>query len=105
MVSTNTLEDQICRTRETLGLPKDAGFHALRHTFLTRAGKLTQNVKALQLVGGHSNIATTMKYIHPHEGDVFKIVAAVAATSQAKKRSSHMNASARKLAAAKAAGA
>jgi len=104
-MSPNTLEDQIRRTREALCLPKDAGLHALRHTFLTRAGKLTQNVKALQLVAGHSNIATTMRYIHPNEGDVFEIVAAVAATSQGKKRSSHMNASARKLKAAKAAAA
>lgn len=67
-VSPNTLEDQIRRTRAKLGLPRDAGLHTLRHTFLTRAGKLTQNVKALQLLAGHSNVATTMKYIHPEEG-------------------------------------
>lgn len=51
--------------------------HALRHTFLTRAGKLTPNVKALQMLAGHSNIATTMKYIHPEEADIFGIVAAM----------------------------
>lgn len=74
-VSPNTLEDQIRRTRANLGLPRDAGLHTLRHTFLTKAGKLTQNVKALQLLAGHSNVATTMKYIHPEEADVFGIVA------------------------------
>ena len=74
-MSPNTLEDQIKRVRKDLGLPKDAGLHALRHTFLTHAGKLTQNVKALQLLAGHSNPVTTMRYIHPHESDVFGIVA------------------------------
>jgi len=48
--SPHTLEDQIRRTRAKLGLPRDAGLHTLRHTFLTRAGKLTQNVKALQML-------------------------------------------------------
>ena len=74
-MSPNTLEDQIRRTRSALALPADAGLHALRYTFLTRAGKLTQNVKALQMLAGHSNIATTMKYIHPEEADIFGIVA------------------------------
>jgi site-specific recombinase XerC len=54
----------------------DAGLHVLRNTFLTRAGKVTQNVKALQLPAGHSNIETTVKYVHPDEGDIFEIVAA-----------------------------
>ena len=76
-MSPNTLEDQIRRTRAVLRLPNDAGLHALRHTFLTEAGKLTQNVKALQLLAGHSNIATTMRYVHPDESDVFGIVAAM----------------------------
>jgi integrase len=101
-MSPNTLEDQIRRTRSELGLPNDAGLHALRHTFLTRAGKLTQNVKALQVLAGHSNIATTMKYIHPEESDIFGIVAAM--TMDAPKRPSRQNASAQK-AAAQAAGA
>ena len=77
-MSPNTLEDQIRRTRISLGLPNGgAGLHALRHTFLTRAGKLTQNVKALQLLAGHSNITTTMKYVHPEESDIFGIVQAM----------------------------
>lgn len=76
-MSPHTLEDQIRRTRLALDLPAESGLHALRHTFLTRAGKLTQNVKALQMLAGHSNIATTMKYIHPEEADIFGIVAAM----------------------------
>jgi integrase len=78
--SPNTLEDQIKRTRAKLELPQDAGLHTLRHTFLTRAGKLTQNVKALQMLAGHSNIATTMRYVHPEQADVFGIVASMSTT-------------------------
>lgn len=29
------------------------------------------------MLAGHSNIATTMKYIHPEEADIFGIVAAM----------------------------
>ncbi|MEO8725374.1 MAG: site-specific integrase [Acidobacteriaceae bacterium] len=74
-MSPNTLADQVRRTQEELQLPKGVGLHALRHSFLTQAGKLTQNVKALQLLAGHSNVQTTMRYIHPNEADVFAIVA------------------------------
>ncbi len=76
-MSPNTLADQIRRTRATLGLPNDAGLHAMRHTFLTAAGKRTKNVKALQMLAGHAVLTTTMRYIHPHESDVFEIVAAM----------------------------
>jgi integrase len=76
-MSPNTLEDQVRRTRSALALPNDAGLHALRHTFLTRAGERTQNVRALQLLAGHSNIATTMRYIHPETSNIFGIVAAM----------------------------
>lgn len=74
-MSPNTLADQVRRTQEKLQLPKGVGLHALRHSFLTEAGKRTQNVKALQLLAGHSNVQTTMRYIHPNDADVFAIVA------------------------------
>ena len=50
-----------------------------RLTFSTRAGKLTQNVKALQMLAGHSNIATPMRYVHPEWADIFGIVEAMSA--------------------------
>jgi integrase len=90
-MSPNTIEDQIRRIRSSLELPKDSGLHALRHTFLTEAGKLTQNVKALQLLAGHSNIATTMKYIHPEESDVFGVVAAMKMPKAKSDKSSKAN--------------
>lgn len=62
---------------ETCSFHPDAGLHALRHTFLTEAGRHTQNVKALQKLAGHSRIETTMRYIHPEDADMLEIASAV----------------------------
>lgn len=59
-----TLEDQLGRTRKELGLDPDAGLHTLRHTFLTEKGR-TVDAFTLQRIAGHSNISTTMRYVHP----------------------------------------
>jgi integrase len=76
-LSVNTLADQHRTIMETCSFHPDAGLHALRHTFLTEAGKHIQNVKALQKLAGHSKIETTMRYIHPEEADVLEIAGAV----------------------------
>jgi integrase len=69
-LSKNTIADQVQRTKNAGEFDPDAGLHAPRHTFLTEAGRHTQNVRALQLLAGHANIATTMKYVHPDAEDV-----------------------------------
>jgi len=56
-------------------LPRDAGLHALRHTFLTEAGS-TRIRFYLQYVAGHDNIKTTMRYVHPREEAVEKLFGA-----------------------------
>jgi integrase len=72
-LSRNTLASQQQQMKKLAGeFDSDAGMHALRHTFLTDAGKYTQNVKALQLLAGHANISTTMKYVHPAAQDVIE---------------------------------
>lgn len=76
-LSVNTLADQHRTLMRTCNFHCDAGLHALRHTFLTEAGRHTQNVKALQKLAGHSNIQTTMRYIHPDAADVLEIASAV----------------------------
>src|SRR5262249_24438298 len=68
-LSVNTLADQHRRIMETCSFHPDAGLHALRHTFLTEAGRHTQNVRALQRLAGHSKIETTMRYVHPDADD------------------------------------
>jgi integrase len=76
-LSVNTLADQHRSIMKTLSFHPDAGLHALRHTFLTEAGRHTQNVRALQKLAGHSKIETTMRYIHPDDADVLEIASAV----------------------------
>jgi integrase len=76
-LSANTLANQHRSIKKSCEFHPDAGIHALRHTFLTEAGRHTQNVKALQKLAGHSIIETTMRYIHPDEADVLEIASAV----------------------------
>ena len=45
------------------GLPR-SGFHLLRHTFATQYLKNGGDVVRLSIVLGHSEISTTMKYLH-----------------------------------------
>jgi hypothetical protein len=44
----------------------ESGVHTLRHTFLTEMGELTDPY-TLQRIAGHSNITTTMRYVHPQK--------------------------------------
>lgn len=76
-LSANTLANQHRSLKRSCEFHPDAGIHALRHTFLTEAGRHTQNVKALQKLAGHAKIETTMRYIHPDEADVLEIASAV----------------------------
>src|SRR6266850_2507003 len=58
-----------------LGLPR-SGFHLLRHTFATQYLRAGGDVVRLSIILGHSEITTTMKYLHlltedlqrPHQG-------------------------------------
>jgi len=84
-LSRNTLAAQHQAMKKLAGeFDPDAGLHTLRHSFLTEAGRYTQNVKALQMLAGHSNIATTMRYVHPHTEDVLGIAAQVQAAREAR---------------------
>lgn len=52
---------------QKLGLPH-RGFHALRHTFATRALECGMDVKSLSAIMGHKNAAVTLKrYAHALE--------------------------------------
>lgn len=61
--------------QQHLGLPK-SGFHRLRHSFATEYLRAGGEVVRLSRILGHSEISTTMKYLHlltedlqrPHQG-------------------------------------
>ena len=48
---------------KSLGLPQ-SGFHLLRHTFATEYLRRGGDVVRLSIILGHSEISTTMKYLH-----------------------------------------
>ncbi len=58
----NARRSYYCLLR-TLGLPQ-SGFHLLRHTFATQYLKNGGDVVRLSIILGHSEISTTMKYLH-----------------------------------------
>ena len=70
----NALRSYYCLLKR-LGLPQ-SGFHLLRHTFATQYLRHGGDVVRLSIVLGHSEVPTTMKYLHlltedlqrPHQG-------------------------------------
>jgi integrase/recombinase XerD len=58
----NALRSHYCLL-ERLGLAR-SGFHLLRHTFATRYLRHGGDVVRLSIVLGHSEVSTTMKYLH-----------------------------------------
>jgi integrase/recombinase XerD len=46
-----------------------ADFHTLRHTFASRLVRAGVNLKVVQALMGHSDIKTTLQYVHLYDGD------------------------------------
>ena len=59
-----TYEDLFKRTLKEAGV-SDINFHALRHTFATRAIECGMDVKSLSEILGHKNSTVTLnRYVH-----------------------------------------
>ena len=58
----NARRSYYCLLRN-LGLPQ-SGFHLLRHTFATEYLRSGGEVVRLSIILGHSDVSTTMKYLH-----------------------------------------
>lgn len=61
-----------------LGSPEFYGTHSLRKTFCRRVYSATKyDINLTRAVMGHTNIATTQKYLHVNEGDMTAAVQAI----------------------------
>lgn len=56
-----------------LKLPKNVGFHSLRHSYATHLLDNGTDVKYIQQLLGHNDIKTTLRYLHVTNKDVKKI--------------------------------
>ncbi len=61
------------RTEKRHGIT-EWSFHALRHYFCTSLIRRGVNVAAVQVVAGHSDIETTMRYVHPEADDARRVM-------------------------------
>ena len=60
--------------KRTAGVAKHGGIHALRHAFATHSLELGCDLPSLQRMLGHTDIKTTMRYLHVTTGMIAKRV-------------------------------
>jgi len=73
------VQRMIDRYAKKAGIQKKVGPHTLRHTFGTDLYRRTKDLAVVQRALGHSNISTTMVYVHLVNGDVEAALSGLAA--------------------------
>ena len=63
---------QFDRIVEAAGLPDWTTSHVMRHSFSTNFLNNGGNIRTLQIILGHSSLATTERYLHVTDSDVAK---------------------------------
>ena len=63
---------QFDRYVKAAGLPEWTTSHVIRHSFSTNFLRNGGNIRTLQIILGHSSLATTAKYLHVTDADVAK---------------------------------
>ena len=70
--SIRTLQRKFIKYREKAELPEHYSFHSLRHGFATRLLENGASINQVQVLVGHSNIATTSIYTKASPTDAIK---------------------------------
>ena len=81
-ITYNGLQRRWIADRDKSGI-KDFRWHDIRHTAATRTLRAGKNLRAVQRLLGHENIATTTKYAHATLDDVREAMESAAARKHA----------------------
>jgi site-specific recombinase XerD len=69
-LSDRYVQAMVRRYSKRAGISKKISPHTLRHTFATRLYKHTKDIAVVQKALGHSDLSTTMVYVHLVSSDV-----------------------------------
>lgn len=73
-LSTRAVQRLVKVAAQRAGIDKDVTPHVLRHTYATRFLRKTGDLATLQDILGHTNIATTSRYLHPDAAQMQEMV-------------------------------